>query len=149
MENCCGGPRLDSAVQASPVVMNGRAYVVSESGTAYALFLHQPEPESHPEGELIWRYETRDYVASKPVLANGVVYFGSYDRHLYALDATSSKFLWRYEIGRYLRSSPTVANDVVYIGSNEGYVYALDAVTGSLHWRYLTEGEISGSPSYR
>ena len=57
---------------------------------------------------------------SSPAVANGVVYVGSYDRHVYALNAGTGALLWKYQTGG---SSPAVANGVVYVGWEDG-VYA-------------------------
>ena len=36
---------------------------------------------------------------SSPAVVDGVVYVGSYDFYVYALDAGSGKLRWRYETG--------------------------------------------------
>ena len=47
-----------------------------------------------------------------------MVYVGSNDNNVYALNATTGAELWSYYIGNEgLVSSPAVANGVVYIGS--------------------------------
>jgi outer membrane protein assembly factor BamB len=53
-----------------------------------------------------------------------VVYIGSYDHHVYALNASTGALLWGHPIGYLVRSSPAVANGVVYVGSRDGKVYA-------------------------
>ncbi len=50
-------------------------------------------------------------------MANGVVYVGSSDDNVYALNASTGALLWKYTTGNYVDSSPAVANGVVYIGS--------------------------------
>ena len=69
---------------------------------------------------------------SSPAVANGVVYVGSYDDNVYALNATSGAKLWSYPTGRAVISSPAVANGVVYVGSYDGNVYAFDQQGGLL-----------------
>ena len=54
-----------------------------------------------------------------------LVYVGSYDHHVYALDAENGRPVWHYKTGGQVSSSPAVTDGVVYIGSNDGYVYAL------------------------
>jgi outer membrane protein assembly factor BamB len=58
-----------------------------------------------------------------------VVYVGSADGFLYALDAITGTQHWSYPITTVYSSvsSPTVANGMVYIGSHDGFLYALDA----------------------
>ena len=65
---------------------------------------------------------------SSPAVSNGVVYIGSDDNNVYALDASNiSKKLGSYTTGNYVTSSPAVSNGVVYIGSYDRNVYALNA----------------------
>ena len=73
-----------------------------------------------------------------PAVANGVVYFGSADYKLYALDAFTGTKLWSYTTGFLVYSSPAVANGVVYVGSSDRKLYALGARTGALLWTYTT-----------
>ena len=57
--------------------------------------------------------------------AGGVVYVGSDDDYLYALDASSGGLIWRYQTGHSVSSSPAVAGGVVYVGSHDDYLYAI------------------------
>jgi outer membrane protein assembly factor BamB len=57
-------------------------------------------------------------------VANGVVYVGSDDYNVYALNAKTGAKLWSYTTGSVVESSPAVANGVVYVGSDDGNVYA-------------------------
>ncbi|RZB13734.1 hypothetical protein StrepF001_42475 [Streptomyces sp. F001] len=66
---------------------------------------------------------------SSPAVANGIVYIGSGDGRIYALNAASGNVRWTYETGDVVWSSPTVADGIVYIGSIDHRVYALDAAT--------------------
>jgi hypothetical protein len=70
-------------------------------------------------------------VFSSPAVANGVVYFGSDDHHVYALNASTGSKLWRFTTSNKVGSSPAVANGVVYVGSFDNNVYALNANTGA------------------
>jgi outer membrane protein assembly factor BamB len=63
-------------------------------------------------------------VLSSPALANGVVYIGSEDDSVYALNAATGAKLWSYKTGNQVFSSPTVVNGVVYVGSGDGNMYA-------------------------
>jgi len=93
-------------------------------------------------------YSTGDYVHSSPAVVNGVVYAGSFDGYMYALNARSGALLWSYPTGGWIHSSPAVANGVVYIGSDDGNLYALDAGTGTLLWSYFTGWhEVESSPT--
>ena len=56
---------------------------------------------------------------SSPAVSNGVVYVGSYDKNLYAIDAMTGAEKWRFKTGNYVGSSPAVSNGVVYVGSDD------------------------------
>src|SRR5260370_258415 len=86
---------------------------------------------------LDWSYTTGS-VQSSPAVANGVVYIGSMDDKLYALDAVTGALKWSYATGGYIDSSPAVVGGVVYVDSGDLNLYVLDAVTGTLKWSYTT-----------
>jgi hypothetical protein len=67
----------------------------------------------------------RGQVFSSPAVANGVVYVGSDDSNVYALNATTGAKLWGFTTGYWVYSSPAVANGTVYVGSVDGNVYAI------------------------
>ncbi len=102
-----------------------------------------------PNGQLKWSYTTGSYVYSSPAVANGVVYVGSDDNNLYALNTTTGAKLWSFTTGGSVYSSPAVANGVVYVGSwdFDGNVYALNATTGTKLWSYTTGGYVFSSPA--
>jgi outer membrane protein assembly factor BamB len=79
-----------------------------------------------------------DVFLSSPTVANGVVFIGSGDQHVYALDGQSGAVRWRFKAGDVIHASPAVADGVVYIGSWDRNLYALDAATGRERWRYTT-----------
>ena len=76
----------------------------------------------------MWSYLTGDYVDSAPAFADGVVYVGSDDNNLYALNATTGATVWTYGTGNSVESSPAVANGVVYVGSDDNSVYAFGSI---------------------
>jgi outer membrane protein assembly factor BamB/PKD repeat protein len=94
-----------------------------------------------------WRFETGGGVSSSPAVANGVVYVGSNDNNLSAIDAATGTVKWWFATGNYVYSSPAVANGVVYVGSYDNNLYAIDAVTGTEKWRFATGNYVYSSPA--
>ena len=90
-----------------------------------------------------WRFTTGGSVSSSPAVVNGVVYVGSDDTNLYALNASTGAQLWSFPTSGNV-SSPAVANGVVYAVGN-GNVFALNAATGAQQWTQ-TIGSDSASP---
>ena len=90
--------------------------------------------------ELKWKFQARRAVVSPPAVVNGVVYVGSNDHNLYAIDAASGALRWKFRTGGRVASSPAVANGVIYFGSYDGYLYAID-LSGKEKWKFQTNGE--------
>jgi outer membrane protein assembly factor BamB len=81
-----------------------------------------------------------------PAVANGVVYIGSGDHRLYAIDAKTGATIWiTPRFASAFNWSPAVANSIVYDGVG-GSLYAIDAKTGATIWSYKTGGS-SASPT--
>jgi outer membrane protein assembly factor BamB len=79
-----------------------------------------------------------DFYLSSPTVARGVVYFGSGDGNVYAIDAASGALQWKFQTGDVVHASPAIADGTLYIGSWDTFFYALDAATGKEKWRYKT-----------
>ena len=78
---------------------------------------------------LLWKYKTGSKVDSSPTVANGIVYVGSDDGNVYALNADSGTKIWNYATGGAIASTPAVDNGVVFVGSDDHNVYALNATS--------------------
>ena len=98
---------------------------------------------------LIWKYTTGKYIASSPAVVGGIVFIGSGDGNVYALNATNGASIWNNSIGVVEMSSPAVVNGVVYIGSLDKNLYALNATNGDKLWNYTTSAEVRASPVFR
>ncbi len=95
-----------------------------------------PQPTPAPAaGTILWTYQTGDMIWSSPTVSAGVIYFGSDDKNVYALDIQTHQLLWKFVTGGFVRSHPAVAGDTVYATSDDGSLYALDAATGAEKWR--------------
>ncbi len=96
--------------------------------------------------EILWTHRLADWVRSSPAVYDGLVYIGSDDNKIYALNATTGQEVWNYTTNGDIVSSPTVTQNRVYIGSTDNNLYCLDAGTGDLVWTYTTGGDIQSSP---
>ena len=88
-----------------------------------------------------WQFQTKAQVVSSPAVAGGIVYFGSNDHRLYAVDLGSGEKKWDFKTDGRVASSPAVSNGVVYFLSYDSHFYAVDAAVGTLKWKFRTEGE--------
>jgi eukaryotic-like serine/threonine-protein kinase len=88
-----------------------------------------------------WTFHTRGEMISSPAIANGVVYVGSNDGNLYAIDEKTGSKRWSFSTNARITSSPAVAKGLVYCSSYDGSFFAVDAVTGKLKWKFEIAGE--------
>jgi outer membrane protein assembly factor BamB len=95
----------------------------------------------------IWQFATGGAVSSSPAVSGRVVYVGSDDKNVYAIDAVTGKEKWRFITGGAVTSSPAVSGGVVYVGSDDKNFYAIDAATGKEKWRFTTEENVGSSPT--
>jgi len=95
---------------------------------------------------LKWKFETGGHVSS-PILSEGILYFGSDDSHLYALDSKTGKEKWKFEVGSYTSvKSPISSEGTVYFGASDYFLYALDSQTGKEKWKFEAGRTINSSP---
>jgi outer membrane protein assembly factor BamB/serine/threonine protein kinase len=92
-------------------------------------------------------------VTSSPVVVGGVIYIGSDNSNLYALDAQSGLKKWAFHTKGPVVSTPAVVNGVVYVGTldqsgfNDPNMYAIDALSGQQKWSSPTGGSVYSSPA--
>ena len=143
-----------SRVASSPAVDGGVVFFASYDGNFYAV--------DTATGKKQWSFKTAgerrfagkhlhgsvpmaetmpdpfDFYLSSPTVWNGVVYFGSGDGNVYALDEASGTLKWKFQTGDVVHASPAIADGALFIGSWDSYFYALDAATGNEKWRFKT-----------
>jgi outer membrane protein assembly factor BamB len=91
-------------------------------------------------GDVKWTFHTKGKIFSSPVVSDGIIYVGSEDKNLYAVDAVTGKEQWKFKAGGAIHSSPAVYKDVVYFTGFDGF-YAVDKSNGTLKWKFKTGGE--------
>lgn len=93
----------------------------------------------------IWQFACEDEIFSSPVVSNGVLYVGSYDHNLWALDAKSGEFVWKYATEGGITATPCLYKDKVIVGSEDQILYAVGTVQGRIAWSCPTHGKIRSS----
>jgi outer membrane protein assembly factor BamB len=139
-------------IASSPAVVGGSLYFVSSTGALAALDVATGAPRWVFAAEYERKFEARnlhgypsaaqtipdawDIFTSSPAFAEGMVYFGSGDGGVYAVDAETGVLQWKFQTQDVVHASPAVVAGVVYIGSWDSYLYALDARTGEKRWAF-------------
>ena len=146
---------VKETMETTPIVVNGVMYVTTAFNHVYALDART--------GEQLWHYKHKlgpitVYCCgpnNRGVAAYGdMVYMGTLDAKLVALDAKTGKLVWETEIadpelGYSETMAPTAVDGKILIGTNggeygiRGFVKAFDAKTGKLLWTFYTIPENS------
>ena len=89
-------------------------------------------------GEILWEKNIEDGLVNAPAIGNGLVYFGTFDGHFYALEAETGIERWKIKKPDWrITATPAVDDENVYLVSwkdADDSVYALDAFTGKERW---------------
>jgi eukaryotic-like serine/threonine-protein kinase len=109
---------------------------------------------------LLWSYETGDAIHSSPVISGGMVFTGSDDGNLYALDQKTGKRRWSLQTDDAIEASPLYISSthsktgnlhtatLLYTGTLGGVFYAVDVSDGTVKWQFKADSQISGSANY-
>jgi outer membrane protein assembly factor BamB len=143
-----------SRVVSSPAVTDGIVYFSAYDGNFYAV--------DAKSGKLKWNFRTGgerrfegthlhgsqpnaeimpdvfDVYLSSPTIWNGMVFFGSGDSNVYALNAASGTLRWKFKTADVVHASLAIADGILFIGSWDSYFYALEARSGKEKWRFKT-----------
>jgi outer membrane protein assembly factor BamB len=94
-----------------------------------------------------WTFKTGNVIEGAPAVVNGVVYVGSFDKHLYAIDLATGQQKWKTKLGAF-KASPSVRGDRVYVGDLDGRFYCVNAADGKPVWTFETDGEITSGCNF-
>ncbi len=136
---------LGEAVLSGPAVASGTVYI----GYGY-LTVGGVCALAAATGNLIWNTTMGTVeagVIDSPAVVGGVVYVGSLDKKMYALNASTGAQIWSYTTGGGISSSPAVASGTVYIGSGDAKIYALNATNGNSIWNQTATAAVFSSPA--
>ncbi len=128
-----------SPIRSRPLVTGELIIIGLESGEVIGLDL---------SGQVVWRFKAKRAVTSSPTAHEGLVFFGSLDWHVYALDIDRGWKVWTHRTNKPVVSSPAHGEDKIFVGSVDGSMYGIDAGSGKERWRFETEGQITSSPAY-
>jgi outer membrane protein assembly factor BamB len=139
---------------------------LAASGCAVSTNLAQPQKSDSESLIAGWKVPL-DLYGSAPVISDGVLYLGSRDGAVYALESNTGERKWRFQTGenlppanqvitvtpetslrerletlrekgeRRVHMPPAVGNGTVFIGSGDNSFYAIDAATGKKKWSYV------------
>ncbi len=117
----------------TPTANNGLVYAASFDNNIYAI---------DSTGNLRWKTNTGNSIASPPVIYNNMLY-GGFDKFIYSIYIVNGTIKWRYATDGLIESAPAISQGILYVGSDDSKIYALDAGNKNLRWSYKTGGSIT------
>ena len=98
---------------------------------------------------LVWTASTGGPIESSAVYSPaGVVYFGSGDGQVYALNAADGTRRWTASIGGHIKATPALGSDgTIYAVSTTGQLAALDPTDGTQKWSEGFGESFTSSPT--
>lgn len=116
----------------SPLVYQGIVYVGVTDNSTYAF--------DAATGHFKWGYLTDGPVVSAPAADGDLMFLGSSDTKLYALNVSGPTpvSLWNFTANGPIQSTPAIGGDRVIFGSDNHMLYALNETTGELIWTWAT-----------
>jgi eukaryotic-like serine/threonine-protein kinase len=149
-----GGP-----VKSSAAIAGGKVFVGSDDKKLHCIDLKS--------GKQVWTAATEGEIESSPLVLDGLVYaptvggeklgamvyVGSADGGLYAVNAKDGKTVWSFKTEDKILGAPNwvTAPDGkskwVLAGSYDYKLYCFDAQTGKTNWTFETGNYINGAPA--
>ena len=136
--------------EATPLVVDGVMYLTEPASDVTALDLKTGRPLWHyrrtiPEGVPVCCGQVNRGVA----ILGGLIYVGTINGHLVALDARTGRVRWDVEVADYklaytITAAPLALKDKIIVGiagaeyGVRGFLDAYDAKTGKRAWRFWT-----------
>jgi outer membrane protein assembly factor BamB/predicted MPP superfamily phosphohydrolase len=121
-------------VVSSPVTYDERVFITGSSGKCYALKI--------TDGNLLWSNGDIDgFVETIPLIYRGMLIFGTWNNHLYALDTETGRTIWDWNnsySNRMLSPAacvPVAVGGKVFVVAPDRKMACLDALTGKLIWQ--------------
>jgi len=131
-----------SAIYASPVIKDGRLYIVSYDRVFYALDLTTQT--------VLWRKRPgKDMIGYASTVVEGESVYQAFKNGVVKVYKKSNgKESATFTFPAGIKSTPVVgSNGIMILGGENGVVYAVNSKTGAVLWEYKTGGPIHSSPA--
>jgi outer membrane protein assembly factor BamB len=131
---------LSDGIYTSPVVADGRVYVVDGAGVAWCL--------DAASLEVVWKFASKGGVqncnnVSSPVVAGSYLHFGTTSGLYYVLDRATGAVVAEIDCHEPVFSTPVAGKDRVYFATLGSRVYALKH-DGGVVWQWDFVKEVIG-----
>jgi outer membrane protein assembly factor BamB len=159
------GGKIDNAVLGALAVSSAADWKMYQHDATHSGYSTTSLLNTSNVGSLAqaWSFTTGGWVTGTPVVADGVVYIGSWDGKMYALRELDGSLIWSFNAGTLtvdacipntygIDSTAALAGGKLYFGTGQAQLIAVNAADGQLIWRSqladpLQAFHIFGSPT--
>lgn len=131
-----GGSSLTIAGRAQPVIADGRVFIGSMEGGAYAI--------NASTGQTLWSAAIPGGTFSSAAVEGNVVVFVTLRGLVVGLNVTTGGEVWRHDSGHAITGAPCIESGRVYVANHRGDVVALAVSTGTLLWKTRVAAPVEG-----
>ena len=135
--SCGTGGAPKAVLYSTPAASEDLIYIGSYSGKVYSVLSEPVNPRSVEYDQAYPRSETGTIggIVGNLVLVDDVLFAGSSNGMVYALDAEKLQKIWEFDTGEKVWTTPVISDGVVYIGSFNRKIFALSSEDGSQIWQ--------------
>lgn len=142
------GGRIDNAVLGALAISSTADWKAYQHDMAHSGYSATSLLNTSNVGSLTqaWSFTTGGWVTGTPIVADGVVYVGSWDGKMYALRERDGSPVWSFDAGTFrvdvctpniqgIDSTAALSNGKLYFGTGRAQLIAVNATDGQLIWR--------------
>jgi outer membrane protein assembly factor BamB len=136
--------KLESGIEAPPVVTQALVLVATDNGTLSAL--------KRESGTLVWSVKAGEGgIEASPLIVENKIVVTTLDGDVIAFDLLQGREAWRFSAGEAIHGGPNRVHlddkTLILFGCYDFFLYALDASSGKLAWKTQTENFLNGTPA--
>lgn len=133
-------------IHATPAIHNNKIFVGSFDGNFYCI--------QKDNGTLVWKFKTigatyfpKGEIQKAALVKDEVVYFGSRDYNIYALDAKTGRGRWNMkQQNGWITATPIEYKGNIYFGTSDAHIfYSMNKESGVTNWTIPVNMRVYGS----
>jgi eukaryotic-like serine/threonine-protein kinase len=138
----CYGAYRRVRTKSSPVLSEGTLFFGNDKGTINAV---------SSDGKIKWSFETGSPTEAPPLIYEKLLFAGSADGNMRAIDKSTGKLVWTYKTDNKIAGSANIwesgSKSGIVFGSYDYFLYCVQPESGRLLWKLETQNYVNGAPS--
>ncbi len=134
--------QTEGPVHATPARSNGLAWITGCDAILRGVRIR--------DGHEALRFDSGAYTAASPAIVDGVLFYGTFNNEVLAVDTNEGMLRWRYEHPERhfpFYASAAIGGGLVIVAGRDKLVHALDQETGEARWTFRARARFDASPA--